>query len=891
MPRTLDETYERMLAAIEDLYFDEARAALEWLVFTNAPLSIAELAEACSISYTSETVPFLKNGGHADIIGLLNVLGNLILVGDLIPYYSGTDEIPDPPKYNPEFHQRQVRLSHFSVQEYLISDRLRESAKDISTYALHEVESSFDLAQRCCAYLMYFVSEPSPQVQKWIDDEYLPLPDISVCFHGSVSCLDHWERFEPQYPLLGYCSRQWTEHLKVAENSMGATSEEKSLHLQVLEQERVTATWLRLGQTDRSLKGQPEERYWFRSEKGMEKNGWNDKTRALYWAPSFRLPKTVSLLCDLLSCQDRNYEDGKTGTALQASAYWGNVALVKALLERGSNVNLRMGPHGSPLQAAAKGGFTEIVSILLEAALNQGMLRTCMDNTVPHNDIRSQSMQTLKSFLKTVDIISDDDSPQSQIFALLKSAVKDCSEAIVKHKNQAVSDVKHLSPEFQLLAAAEECEEWAGIVLEIDTAVSSVLDGLLLSAIEQNRGAVAKALIGAGAQIPQASFQEAIRLMSLDRVEGEAMAELLIYSGLNIAGDHKMLLAATSVGSAKLVKLLLETGADVHGHTQKVYNHFETKGQNFRLHTENALVTAIRREDVDMVQLLLDWAADPNEEFTLSISSHDNESVVECRITVLAITVYLAFTSSICTKTGNAIVQRLIAAGVNVDAIGTAICQSIECSIFVNASYTLHWIKNGVIGEVVDLLSDDHTYIYGPLAATPTLCQRSHKLGYDVKRSVEKLLAPDRGSWWSLHLYIDYLQDLFGAALLSSVLIGKEEGVSLLLKKGEEAKTMDTSRACELLTAACWTYLRPKDCVKIITMLLDSLLQLRGAEDDVFEGILDGGCLKISMDRFLKPGDRQPWTARIKALVQERRASFRGGHDGNSGVESGGRVL
>jgi ankyrin repeat protein len=871
-----------MLAAIEDLYFDEARTALQWLVFTNAPLSIAELAEACSISYTSETVPFLKHGGHADIMGLLNVLGNLILVGDPIPYHPGTEEVPDPPKYDPEFHQRRVRLSHFSVQEYLVSDRLRESVKHISTYALHEVESSYDLAQRCCAYLMYFVCELSPQVQKWIDYEHLPYPDVFASFYGSVSSLDHWDRFEPQYPLLGYCSRQWTEHLRLAESSMGALPEENPLHLQVLEQEKVTATWLRLG---------PEERYWFRSEKGMEKKGWNDKTRALYWASSFRLPKTVSLLCDLLSRQDKNYEDGKTGTVLQASAYWGNLALVKALLKRGSNANLKMGPHGSPLQAAAKGGFMEIVSVLLEAAFNQGILRTCMGNTVPHVEIQRQSMQTLKSFLKTVDIISDDDSPQSQIFALLKSAVKDCSEAIVKHKNQAVSDVYRLSPEFQLLAAAEECEEWAGIVLEINTAVSSVLDGLLLSAIEQNRGAVAKALIGAGAHITRASFQEAIRLMSLGRVEEEAMAELLVYSGLEIAGDHEMLLAATSVGSAKLAKLLLEAGADVHGHTQKFYNHFETESQNFRLHTENALLIAIRREDLDMVKLLLDWAADPNEEFTLSISSYANKSVVECRITALAITVYLAFTGSICTKTGNAVVQKLIAAGVNGDAVGTAICQSIECSIFVNASDTLDWIQNGVIGEVVDLLSDDHTYINGPLAATPTLCQRSHKLGYDVIWSVQNLLAIDRGSRWSLHLCIDDLQDLLGTALLSSVLIGREEGVSLLLKKGEEAKTMDTSRACELLTAACWTYLRPKDCVKIITMLLDSLLQLRGAEDDVFEGILDGGCLKISMDRFLKPGDRQTWTARIKALVQERRASFRGGHDGNSGVDSDGRVL
>jgi hypothetical protein len=46
---TLDETYALMLTSIDDPYFDEARAALEWLVFSLRPLSVAELADACSI--------------------------------------------------------------------------------------------------------------------------------------------------------------------------------------------------------------------------------------------------------------------------------------------------------------------------------------------------------------------------------------------------------------------------------------------------------------------------------------------------------------------------------------------------------------------------------------------------------------------------------------------------------------------------------------------------------------------------------------------------------------------------------------------------------------------------------------------------------------------------
>jgi hypothetical protein len=106
----------------------------------------------------------------------------------------------------------------------------------------------------------------------------------------------------------------------------------------------------------------------------------------------------------------------------------------------------------------------------------------------------------------------------------------------------------------------------------------------------------------------------------------------------------------------------------------------------------------------------------------------------------------------------------------------------------------------------------------------------------------------------SLDEHVDDLQDFIGTALLSSVLIGQYEWVSALLKKSEEAKTMDAYRVCELLAAACCNFLRPKDCVRIITMLLDDLLQLRGVEDDIFDSILNRGCRKTSMDRFLKPG-------------------------------------
>lgn len=80
MPWTLDETYQRILSAIDDQYFEEARTALEWLVFSGKPLIVRELAEACSIDVARETGPSILNDGKDAILGILGIISSLVLV-------------------------------------------------------------------------------------------------------------------------------------------------------------------------------------------------------------------------------------------------------------------------------------------------------------------------------------------------------------------------------------------------------------------------------------------------------------------------------------------------------------------------------------------------------------------------------------------------------------------------------------------------------------------------------------------------------------------------------------------------------------------------------------------------------------------------------------------
>ncbi|KAK1050079.1 hypothetical protein LTR74_017154 [Friedmanniomyces endolithicus] len=47
LPATLDETYEKMLGGIDEMYRDEALTVLRWLAFERRPLRLCELVEAC----------------------------------------------------------------------------------------------------------------------------------------------------------------------------------------------------------------------------------------------------------------------------------------------------------------------------------------------------------------------------------------------------------------------------------------------------------------------------------------------------------------------------------------------------------------------------------------------------------------------------------------------------------------------------------------------------------------------------------------------------------------------------------------------------------------------------------------------------------------------------
>ena len=167
LPETLDETYERVLREINKANREHARRLLQCLTVALRPLRVEELAEVLAIDFDAPAqgrFPQLNaNWRWADQHqAVLSTCSSLIAIVD-----DGDSEV--------------VQFSHFSVKEYLTSDRLARSSVDVSRYHIVLEPAHTILAQACLGVLLR------------LDDRVNK---------GNVGDI----------PLVGYAAQYWFDH-------------------------------------------------------------------------------------------------------------------------------------------------------------------------------------------------------------------------------------------------------------------------------------------------------------------------------------------------------------------------------------------------------------------------------------------------------------------------------------------------------------------------------------------------------------------------------------------------------------------------------------------------------------------------------------------------------
>jgi len=140
LPETLDATYERILQEIPKSNQVHAHHLLQCLTVAVRPLRVEELAEILSIDFdTSEGIPKLNTAFRWEDQeqAVLSACSSLIAV-----IWGGYGD------------SRVVQFSHFSVKEFLTSDRLATSAMDVSRHHILLEPAHTIMAQACLSVLL-----------------------------------------------------------------------------------------------------------------------------------------------------------------------------------------------------------------------------------------------------------------------------------------------------------------------------------------------------------------------------------------------------------------------------------------------------------------------------------------------------------------------------------------------------------------------------------------------------------------------------------------------------------------------------------------------------------------------------------------------------------------
>ncbi|KAH0553118.1 hypothetical protein GP486_006694 [Trichoglossum hirsutum] len=127
LPKTLDETYERIFAGIPTEHVKFARRALHLLAFDFQIYSLEELAEAVIVDDASCT--FIPGDRFVDPTDILEICTCLIIYDR----DAGT----------------QVRLAHYSVKEYLTSERMKATE-----FKTSEITANILAAKTCITYYL-----------------------------------------------------------------------------------------------------------------------------------------------------------------------------------------------------------------------------------------------------------------------------------------------------------------------------------------------------------------------------------------------------------------------------------------------------------------------------------------------------------------------------------------------------------------------------------------------------------------------------------------------------------------------------------------------------------------------------------------------------------------
>ena len=372
LPKSLDETYERILKEIGKVNPHQAYRLLQCLTAATRPLRVEELAEILALDFdgAKDGIPVLNEDWRWDDQqqGVLSTCSSLIVV---------VDDVDDG-----LWRSRIVQFAHFSVKEFLTSDRLANLEADISHFHIRLEPAHTVIAQTCLAILLQSddndgikSSSPLREYAAWHWVDHAQFQDVSLRVGDGMRRL-----FDPAKPYFAawldshIMDEEWQSFLPRGPDPMSYYDALRSKPTSSI------GDYAPLCLYYASLCGFPDLTKYLIAEYPQHVNarvGCNQS------------PLVAALLNRHWSVAEILHGHGaavdvtcyETHTPLHAASEEGSADIARWLLDHGADANSQEMDHSTPLHLAAANGYLEIVQTLL--GHNADVNAATIDNRTP----------------------------------------------------------------------------------------------------------------------------------------------------------------------------------------------------------------------------------------------------------------------------------------------------------------------------------------------------------------------------------------------------------------------------------------------------------------------------------------------------------------------------
>ncbi len=385
LPITLDETYERILMEIPEEKWRHAHRLFRCLIASFRPLRVEELAEVLAIRFDSDTTADLVTGWRPEDTedAILSACSSLVTVVKI-------DGSPI------------VQFAHFSVKEYLTSNRLTMAKASVLRYHIPaepaHLPAHLILAQACLSTLLEL-------------DEHI-----------------HKDRLK-NYPLVFYAAQYWVDHVQIGDTSLSILDRMEQLF--DADKPHFSA-WIWLYDVNHSwriasmedISERPSEPVatplYYSAACGLRSlverlvathpKDVNPREGSI-WAPLRVAIEKRQLNVARLLLEHGAYPDikGTNGwTLLHEASYGWDIGALQLLLEHGADVDCRNSRDQTPLHLSSDVGSLEAMQLLVVYGADVNK-RIPNGWTPLHRAVRNRSVEAVRLLLQCGANVNEED--------------------------------------------------------------------------------------------------------------------------------------------------------------------------------------------------------------------------------------------------------------------------------------------------------------------------------------------------------------------------------------------------------------------------------------------------------------------------------------------------